>query len=780
MPPADSLIGQVLGHYRVLDRLGAGGMGVVYRAEDVRLHRRVALKLLPEGDASRPHAVERLYREACAASALNHPNICTIHDIGTDSGRSFVVMELLEGCTLRERLADGRLPLQQALDVARQIADALEAAHVKNIVHRDIKPANIFITTRDVVKVLDFGLAKVVADADDPHSTRTTREELTNSGMALGTVSYMSTEQLQGDPLDVRTDIFSFGLVLYEMLTGRQAFSGNTPAMVFDAILHRAPVPPSRLNPDVPPALDALTERALQKNRERRYATMSALLVDLRRLIAVVGGVSVTASALATTERSARRAPARKSDSGKSRALGALAVLPFANVANDHELEYLSDGITESIINKLSSLRGLRVVPRSTVFRYKAAPDLGVVAADLKVRTIVSGRVLQRAGHLVVNVELVDVKKQSQMWGHQYNRTVDDLLEVQEDIAAEISRSLELKLTGDDEKKLVRRDTHDSVAYQSYLKGRFYWNKRTIDGLLQANEHFQAAIDQDPQYALAYVGLADTFNIVGYYGGRRPSVVYPRAKAAAARALDIDPTMAEPHASLGFSRLFYDRDWAGAEQAFLEAIRINPTYASAHQWYAWLLMVTRRWDEMMRAMQRAHDLDPLSLVINDHLGYALELVGRTDEAMQQLQATLDLDPQFALTHQRLGGLYISQGRPEEAMAAFEMAVRLSSGRMGLGALGFAAATCGRRAQAEEVLTRLRDRSREQFVSPLEFAYVHAALGDVDACFEALDHAVAERISDLVRLDLLRWPMPIRDDPRFAALLSVLGLRASPA
>src|SRR5471030_1045289 len=601
-------------------------MGVVYRAEDVRLRRGVALKLITAANAALPQAIDRLYREACAASALNHPNICTIYDIGSDRGHSFVVMELLEGQTLRDRIGGSPLPLAEALEFARQAADGLEAAHHKNIVHRDVKRANVFITTRGQAKILDFGLAKVLDTQNDVGATRAFHE-LTNSGVALGTVPYMSTEQVRGETLDGRTDIFSFGAMLYEMLTGRHAFPGKTSALVSDAILHHDPERPSAICPWVPQALDAIVAKALEKNRERRYQTFGELLTDLRAVPAPEMSLQPASGSVTAVQRAPGGRPtARKSDSTKSRRLPALAVLPFANVAIDADVEYLCDGITESIINKLSQLGALRVVPRSTVFRYK---DTGVdplaEAAELKVRAVVTGRVLQRSGRLVVNVELIDVRKNALLWGEQYNRTLDDIFDVQESVATEVSRSLQLKLSGDDRRKLTQRDTQDSVAYQSYLRGRFCWNKRTIEGLLQAIEHFQAAIDRDPQYALAYAGLADTFNILGYYNGRRPTELYPRAKAAAARALDIRPDMAEAHAALGYTRLFFDRDWRAAEESFREAIRLDPAYASAHQWYGWLLMATRRFDEMIHEMQRAHDLDPLSLVIAEHLADALIL-----------------------------------------------------------------------------------------------------------------------------------------------------------
>ncbi|MBY0493547.1 MAG: tetratricopeptide repeat protein [Cyanobacteria bacterium] len=585
----------------------------------------------------------------------------------------------------------------------------------------------------------------------------------------------MSTEQICGEVLDARTDIFSFGAVFWEMLTGQPPFGGKTSALVFDEILHRDPVAPSAISPVVPAAVDAIVARALQKNRNRRYQSFSELLMDLRQA-PVTANVSGPSPAIVGTTATVARPRTRKPDSTRSRGLHALAVLPFANTANDPEIDYLSDGITETIINKLSQIGGLRVVPRSTVFRYKGREiDPVAAGAELKAKSVVTGRVLQRSGRLVVTVELINVRRHAQLWGEQYNRTAHDVLDVQQSIAAEVSTALELKLTGDDRQKLARRDTQDSAAYQAYIKGRFYWNKRTIDGLLQAIEHFQAAIEHDPHYARALAGLADTFNILGYYNGRPPADVYPQGKAAAARALEIDPAMAEAHASLGYARLFFDRDWPGAEQCFLEAIRLNPGYASAHQWYGWLLMVTRRWDEMMESMQRAHDLDPLSLVINEHYGYALSLVGRADEALAHLQTTVDLEPHFALAHLRIGAVHLSQGRMDDAIASLRTAVQLSSGQFAVGALGYVLALSGQRAEAEQLLAQLRERSQRVFVSPLESAYIYAGLDRADETFDALDQAVAQRISDVVRVDFLPWTPAIRSDPRFASLLATIGL-----
>jgi serine/threonine-protein kinase len=786
VPDPDPLVGDVLGHYRVLGRLGAGGMGVVYRAEDLRLGRPVAIKLLPGGDDSaEPTAVDRLYREARAASALSHPNICVVFDLGAEKGRTFIVMELLEGRTLREIIAARTLSVADVVEMSTQIVDALEAAHAKNIIHRDIKPGNVFITSRRQAKVLDFGLAKVLDADHDPFLMRT-GDVATQSGAVLGTVAYMSTEQVKGEKLDRRSDIFSFGAVLYEMLTGHQAFGASTTALVFDAILHHDPVPPSALNAQVPRLLDDVVAKSLAKDRGHRFQTARELLAALYAVKAgsdtgIRASRSSTSTGRAPSALGSRQPASRSGEISRSRTITSLAVLPFQNMAGDagEDADYLSDGLTESIINKLSPIAGLRVIPRLTVFRYKGkAIDPVAAATEMKARAVVVGRVLLRDKRLIVNVELVDAKRNAQLWGEQYNRALSDVFAVQESVATEVSRSLQVTLSGDEQARIARRDTDDTGAYQAYLKGRFYWNKRSPEGLSLAVEHFQSAIESDPQFARAYTGMADSYNILGYYSHRRPAEVFPRAKAAATQALRIDPSLAEAHASLGYTRTFFDRDWAGAEAAFQDAIRLKPEYASAHQWYGWLLMATGRHDEMLAAMRRAQTLDPLSLIINAHLGYSLLLVGKHDEALQQLRSTLDLDDGFAVAHQFLGMLYLKTGSLDRAVEELEDALRLSSHRIAFGVLGHAAALAGRRERARDLLAMLQAIREERFVSPLEQALIHGGLLEVDAAFVALEQAVEAQVSDLVRLPLLPWPAAVRQDARFAVILERLGVSSA--
>jgi eukaryotic-like serine/threonine-protein kinase len=776
-------IGARFGPYEIVAVVGAGGMGEVYRARDTRLERDVAIKVLPDSQSLDSQAIDRFYREGRAASALNHPHICVIHDIG-DTPVPFIVFELLDGETLKDRLTHGPLPFGEAVEYAIQVADGLEAAHDKGIIHRDIKPANIFLTARGQAKVLDFGLAKMSRDlaarGSDPLEETIAGPDvlMTTPGTALGTIAYMSPEQVRGEELDHRSDLFSLGATLYEMLTGRPAFPGHTAGVVFDQILHGKPPRPSTVNPSVPIGVEPVVFRALERTRTRRYQSareMGAALQALRESAPRATGRTAAVRRGSSATRS-RATHSSKRTAAVSRPIDSLAVLPFANQSGDADQDYLAEGLTEAVIYNLSRLQNLRVVPRSSVFRYKGR-DIDPVAAAraLKVRGVLTGRVSQRADSLAIAVELVDVARNAQVWGNRYHRTMTDIFAVQEQMAADICESLQVTLTGDDRRRLAGRQTEDAAAFEAYLKGRHYWNKRSVEGFLRALDFFQAAIERDPNYAAAHTGLADTFNVLGYYNDRPPAQAYPRAKAAAQRALQIDERLAEAHASLGYSLLFYDRALADAERHFLRAIDLSPAYASAHQWYGWLLFVRQRFDRALASMQRAHEIDPLSLIINDHLGYALALAGRPDDAIEQLRRTLELDPNFSLSHMRIGLVQAGLGQPDAAIASLELAVRLSEERVGTGYLGQLLGRLGRTTEASGVLTRLGERARRQFVSSLDRALVLDGLGRVDDVFAALEGAREERVSDLVRCRLLPWSDTIQADPRFARLLERLGV-----
>jgi serine/threonine protein kinase/tetratricopeptide (TPR) repeat protein len=769
------MVGQTVSHYRVLERLGAGGMGIVYKALDVRLGRSVALKFLPENLARHPQGLLRLEREAQAASALNHPNICTIYDIGEDGSEAFIVMELLEGQTLKERISFGPPKPGDLLELAIQITGALEAAHRKGIIHRDIKPANIFLTERGEAKILDFGLAKLQAhrfpnrgaedcleNASDlcisSEITATAAvdpECLTNAGAVIGTAAYMSPEQARGEPLDARTDIFSWGAVLYEVATGRRVFSRETVAM--DVLVTGTYVLPSQVNPQLPPEFDAVIARCLEWDRTRRYPDGAALLADLNRLRSTPNA-SITS-----------RAPEFEDS---------IAVFPFER-ATDEDQEYLTDGITDGIINSLARLRRLRVVPRTTMFRYRDRGTEPIQAGrELRARAVLTGRVAERGEQFIIDAELVDTARESQLWGGEYRRTLRDVLTVQEEIAGEVAKQLRFQLSDEENARLVRRPNRNREAHHLLVKGWYYANKWTPDGLQKGLAYTRQAIEADPAFAEPYAVLAYVYSMLGHFGTLAPADAFPKAKAAALRAVAIDETAAGVHFSLAIVHLLYDWDWAGAEAEILRGLELAPNDAGGHFAYGEWFTAMGRFEEAIGELERALDLDPLSSPISANLAAAYSYIGEYDRAIEHIRSTIDLDPLLIAAQSLYAVLLSRAGRFDEAVAEAERCLRIpGSGLWGKHALGIIYATGRRTEQARRIAEELEAEPSLATLSS-GLARIYAMLGDRDQALKWLEEGYRARSSNLVFVCQMPELQGLRGDPRFADLLRRMGLPRS--
>ncbi|HKP85319.1 MAG TPA: protein kinase [Blastocatellia bacterium] len=823
-----------ISHYRILNKLGAGGMGEVYLAEDVSLRRKVALKLLSAEFTRNEDRLRRFEQEAQAASALNHPNILTIYAVGHQDGAHFIATEYIEGETLRHRLLRERVTVREALDIAVQVASALSASHQAGIIHRDIKPENIMIRPDGYVKVLDFGLAKLTEQPSASSDTQapTIAKANTDPGTIMGTINYMSPEQARGRVTDARSDIFSLGVVVYEMVAGRPPFEAETASDVMSFILHKDPLPLVRFLPQTPAELERIVAKTLAKDKEERYQTTKDLLIDLKKLkqrLEVeaemersIAPDSISRSAYSNSSaplsvpiparptEQVSQLPVRTSSSaeyivseikqhkkgfvflvaalvvaaaaalyftGGGKAIDSMAVVPFLNTADDPNTEYLSDGIAESIIYNLSQLTDLRVIPRSSVIRYKGKEvDPQAVSRELGVRAVLTGKVVQRGNDLLVSAELVDAKENRIVWGQQFNRRLSDLLSVQQEISKEISEKLRPSLVGQEKNLSRKRYTESSEAYQSYIKGQYWLNKRSEEGFQKAIEHFNQAIEKDPGYALPYAGLSDCYALLGTYSMLAPKDSFPKAKSAAMKALAIDNQLAEAHTSLANILACYDWEFADAEREFKRAIELNPNYATAHHWYAEYLSVMGRHNEAIAEIKRAQELDPLSLIINAVSGRTFYYARRYDEAIETLNKTIQMDQRFGPAYAFLCAAYEQKNMREQAIAMAQEPVKLSPNTpVYLTILGHTYAASGKRAEAEAIIARLKELSKQQYVQPSFLALLYTGLGDNDEAIEWLEKAYSDRDDRLVFVIIDPQLDKIQSDSRVRDLARRIGL-----
>jgi serine/threonine protein kinase len=780
----------VIAQYRVLEEIGAGGMGVVYKAEDTKLGRLVALKFLPVTLATDASALERFQREARAASALNHPNICTIYDIEEYQGHAFIAMEYLDGRTLKDLILGRTLDSEEISKLGIQIAEALSAAHSKGVVHRDVKPGNIVATVSGPVKVLDFGLAKLIGSEGGNAPTRS----LTESHTVTGTLPYMSPEQLRGREVDARTDIYALGVVLYEMATGRRPFTAEISPQLIDDILNTPPPLPRQVNPKISLKLEEIVLKCLEKDPEDRYQTAKEIAVDLRRM---------TASSSASQRLVASR-PKRFGRVAQFRwaaililALAILmigwvflrttyfnpshsiAVLPLVDESKDESSQYITDGITEGVIDKLSEIPALRVISRNSVFKFKGKDaDAQAVGRDLRVQAVLTGRIAHQADGVTISAELVNVSDGSQIWGRQFRYPISDLPRVQDELASAILDKLKLRLNSADQTRLAKSATDNSEAYQLYLQGRYHWNQRTPAGIKKSLELFQQATEKDPNFALAYVGLADAYNMGNNFGVFTPRESMPEAKAAATKALVLDPRLGEAHAVLGQVKSHYDFDFPGAQREFLKAIELNPNYANAHLYYAGgYLTPMGRHAEAIAEMKKALELDPLSSALNNYMGMTYLYAGDYQKSIQQFQRTIDLDPTFPFAHFFFSSCLEAIGKYEQAIEEGQKGQLLAGAspeRAAALAAEFLKAfrTGGPNGYWQKNL-ELALKDHEQ--NGIGLAGAYAGVGNKEKALEGLEKSYEERDPDITLVKYDPSFKSLRGDPRFSALLKRIGL-----
>ena len=741
------MIGTTISHYRITEKLGEGGMGVVYKAEDLRLQRPVALKFLPLNSLANEEAKARFLREARAAAALQHPNICTVHEIDEADGRMFIAMAYLEGDDLTKGIERGRLSVERLLDIAMQVARGLQEAHSKGVVHRDIKPANIMDTTTGQAVLMDFGLAQLASAAS----------KLSREGTRVGTSLYMSPEQTTGENLDHRTDIWALGVVLYEMVTGQTPFQGHYEQAILYSILHEEPPAITALRTNIAPELERIVNKCLAKRAQERYQSVSDLLADLSAL-----------------KRGTESGGGTRLSSGAKDTRPSIAVLPFENRSRGDEDEYFSDGISEDITSALGKVERLRVAPRSMAFQFKGKrPTPREVGATLNVGHVLEGSVRRSGNRVRINVELIAIDEGYQVWSERYDRVMEDVFEIQDEISEAIVEKLKVKLVGREQELLAKRYTENLQAYNLCLRGRYYWYRRTPEAFQKAMGFYQQALAEDPDYALAHSGLADCHTTLGFYGVLPMRETMPRAEAAASKALEIDADLAAAHASIGAVRSLYRWNWAAGERAFQRAIELDSSYLLAHMWYsAFVLAPLGRLDEAYSEWKRAAELDPVTPVVNAGPGIILFLQRQYDQAIEEIQKILELDPNYFWAHYLLGEAYLQKGEYGKAIGAFG---RGNVPQYRDGHLGYAYAVSGQPEKARKLIEELQAGSQPEHLAPYHLAMIYFGLGEKDKAFDWLDKACEQHSTQLFWIKTVPDLDSVRSDPRFQAILRRMNL-----
>ncbi len=754
------MLNKTILHYKILEKLGEGGMGVVYKAEDTKLKRDVAIKFLPQHVAANAQNRQRFKMEAQAAAALNHPNIAHVYAIEESGSDIFIVMEYIDGQEIKERVVSGKWQVAEIVNLAIQIARGLQAAHQKEIVHRDIKSANIMLTREHQIKIMDFGLAMM------------RKESLSiKSDSVSGTADYMSPEQAKDGFIDHRTDIWSFGVVLYEMLTGELPFKGDYEQAVFYAISNEIPQQIFKFRKDVPVTVQQVVEKMLQKNVNQRYQTASEIIADLETINPVGAKHSGLQSSGNKINDAENASPLRSSSPS-------IAVLPFVNMSTDPENEYFSDGLAEDLINALTQIKDLHVVARTSAFSFKGKnTDVREIGKQLNVKSVLEGSVRKAGNRLRITAQLIDVADGFHRWSEQYDRVMDDVFAIQDEITLAIVEKLKIKLLRKEKKALGKRRIDNRDAFNLFLKGRYFWNNRTKDGMQKSIEYFQQAIEIEPNYALAYVGICDAYSMLGAYNFLPPKDSYPIAKQATLKAIEIDDTLAEAYASLGYVVYEYDWDWAGGEKAFLRAIELNPGVWTAHAWYAHYLMMLARLDEAEKEMKIAQKLDPLGLITNANVGYIHHLARDYRKAISEYQRTLEIDPAFYPALDYLGEAYLQLGEFEQAIEAFNKALVASqNGPDVVVRLGYLYGVIGENDKARKMIDELLSRSKKEFIAASGIALIYMGLNETDKAFEWLKKAYEERAPFLTYLKVDPRFDRLRDDPRFIDLMRRVGLK----